>query len=91
MDEDHELERFFSGLPGFRSSQVVGDPLPSLTIEQKMKLGQAAIGLFDSTISSNLLPESVKNRRAIICAKALDPTTFSFDYRQIVWRILFDD
>jgi hypothetical protein len=31
LDEDHELERFFSGLPGFRSSKVVNDPLPSLT------------------------------------------------------------
>ncbi|KAH9165362.1 hypothetical protein EDB89DRAFT_2102259, partial [Lactarius sanguifluus] len=28
-DEDHELERFLSGLPGFRSSKVVDDPLPS--------------------------------------------------------------
>jgi hypothetical protein len=28
LDEDHELERFFSGLPGFRSSTLVGDPLP---------------------------------------------------------------
>src|SRR6266702_3311082 len=31
LDEDHELERFFAGLPGFRSSKVVDDPLPSLT------------------------------------------------------------
>ena len=91
LDEDHELERFFSGFPGIRSSKVVDDPLPSLTTEQKMKLGQAVTGLFNSTISYNLLPESVKNRRAIICAKALDPATFSFEYRQIFWRILFDD
>jgi hypothetical protein len=28
LDEDHELERFFSGLPGFRSSKMVKDPLP---------------------------------------------------------------
>jgi hypothetical protein len=31
LDEDHELERFFSGLPGFRSSKLVKDPLPSLS------------------------------------------------------------
>jgi len=62
LDEDHELERFFSGLPGFRISKVVGDPLPGLTWEQKGRLCQAVIGLFDRTFSSNLLPESVKSR-----------------------------
>ncbi len=91
LDEDHELERFFSSLPGFRSSKVVNDPLPSLTPEQKEKLCQAVIGLFDRTFSSNLLPESAKSRRAIICAKALDPATFPTDYRQILNRIMFYD
>ncbi|KAH9051705.1 hypothetical protein EDB87DRAFT_1571172 [Lactarius vividus] len=37
LDEDHELERFFSGLPGFRRSKVVDDPLPGLTVGQKQK------------------------------------------------------
>ena len=27
LDEDHELERFFAGLPGFRGSKMVKDPL----------------------------------------------------------------
>ncbi|KAH9057256.1 hypothetical protein EDB87DRAFT_1833273 [Lactarius vividus] len=91
LDEDHELERFFSGLPGFRSSKVVDDPLPGLTWEQKGKFCQVVIGLFDRTFSSNLLSESVKGRRAIICAKALDPATFPVHCRQIVGRILVDD
>src|SRR5260370_25519554 len=73
MDEDHDLERFFSGLPGFRSSKVAEDPLPSLTEERKAGLFMALIGLLDRTFSSDLLPEPVKNRRAIICAKAVDP------------------
>ncbi|KAN0140443.1 hypothetical protein V8E53_001652, partial [Lactarius tabidus] len=38
LDEDHELERFFSGLPGFRSSKMVKDPLPNLTLDQQAKL-----------------------------------------------------
>ncbi|KAH9071381.1 hypothetical protein EDB83DRAFT_247958, partial [Lactarius deliciosus] len=59
LDEDHELERFFSGLPGFRSSNVVDDPLPRLTEEQKEKLSMALEGLFGRTFSSDLLPESV--------------------------------
>ena len=72
LDEDHELELFFSGLPGFRSSNVVDDPLPSLTEEEKWKLYRALRGLLDRTLSSDLLPAAVKNRRAMICAKAVD-------------------
>ena len=73
LDEDHELERFFSGLPGFRSSKVVDDPLPSLNFEQRLKLYYTLDGLIDRTFSSGLLPASVKERRAIICAKAASP------------------
>ena len=72
LDEDHELERFFSGLPGFRSSKLVDDPLPSLTEEEKLKLDGALHGLLDRTLSSDLLPAPVKKRRAMICAKAAD-------------------
>ena len=73
LDEDHELERFFSALPGFRSSKVVRDPLPSLTWEQKWQLGSALLGLLYRTFSSDLLPAPVKKRRAILCAKAIEP------------------
>ena len=73
LDEDHELESFFSGLPGFRSSKVVKDPLPSLTEEEILKLYGALYGLLERTFSSDLLPTPVKNRRALICAKAVDP------------------
>ena len=71
LDEDHELERFFAGLPGFRSSKVVEDPLPHLTREQQEKLVNSWIGLSDRTFSSDLLPEPVKKRRTVICAKAI--------------------
>ena len=73
LDEDHELERFFSGLPGFRSSKVVKDPLPDLTEEEKSKLSDGLLGLLDRTFSSDLLPAPVKDRRAMICNKAIDP------------------
>ena len=73
LDEDHELEHFFSGLPGFRSSKVVKDPLPSLTEEEMQKLYWALHGLLSRTLSSDLLPAHIKNRRALICAKAVDP------------------
>ena len=73
LDEDHELEGFFSGLPGFRSSRVVDDPLPSLTEEENWKLYRGLRGLLDRTLSSDLVPAPVKKRRAMICAKAADP------------------
>jgi hypothetical protein len=73
LDEDHELERFFAGLPGLRTSKLVNYPLPSLTLEQKWKLCQALTGLLDHTFTSDLLPTPVKIRRAILCAKAVDP------------------
>ena len=73
LDEDHELERFFSGLPGFRSSKVVKDPLPSLTEEEILKLYEALHGLLDRTFSSDFLPPPITDRRELICAKAVDP------------------
>ena len=80
LDEDHELERFFAGLPGFRSSKFIHDPLPDLLLGEIKMLGRALTGLLDRTLSSDLLPESVKKRRVIVCAKALDlkhfPRTF---------------
>ena len=77
LDEDHELERFFAGLPGFRGSKMVQDPLPDLTSEQQEKLLNALIGLSDRTSSSDLLPEAIKIQRTVIREKALGPEDFS--------------
>jgi hypothetical protein len=77
LDEDHELERFFSSLPDFRCSKVVHDPLLSLTEEQKEKLSQTLFKFLDLTFSSDLLSEAAKSHRAIMCAKALDLADFS--------------
>ena len=71
LDEDHELESFFAALPDFRSSKVVKDPLHSLTEDEMRKLYGALRGLLVRTLSSDLLPTPVKNRRALICAKAV--------------------
>ena len=72
LDEDHELERFFSSLPNFRSSKVVDDPFPSLTQEEKKKISDTLRRFLHYTLSSDLLPEAAKVQRAIMCAKALD-------------------
>jgi hypothetical protein len=90
LDEDHELERFFSGLPGFRSSKVVKDPLPDLTSEQHWKLLNALVGLSDRT-ASDLLPELVKIRRTVICRKAIGPADIPRELRRVLHRITSED
>ena len=92
LDEDHELERFFAGLPGFRSSKMVKDPLPDLKPEEQEKLLDTLIGLWDRTSSSNLLPEPVKIRRTVICGKALGPEDISQEnIERVLRRILSGD
>ena len=74
LDEDHELEHFFSG---FRSSKVVIDridPLPSLTEEGMRKLYSTLRGSLDRTflvrfaactcqiLASNDMPEARRPR-----------------------------
>ena len=73
LNGDNELERFFAGLPGFRDSRVVSNPLPSLPEVQKRRLSAELTEFMDRTFLSDLLPEPVKTRRAIICAKVIDP------------------
>ena len=92
LDEDHELERFYAGLPGFRSSKMVKDPLPDLTPEQQEKLLSALIGLSDRTASSDLLPEPVKIRRTVICGKVLGPEDISRkNIKHVLCRIVSGD
>ena len=92
LDEDHELERFFAGLPGFRGSKMVKDPLPDLTEEQQEKLLNALFGLSDHTSSSDLLPEAIKIRRTVICEKALGPEDISHEHiRRALRRIVSGD
>ena len=71
LDEDHELESFFSGLPGFQNSKAVRQPLRALNDDQRLKLATAMIGLLDRTFSSDLLPDQVKHYRSDICTNAV--------------------
>ncbi|KAI9458613.1 hypothetical protein BJY52DRAFT_1416389 [Lactarius psammicola] len=91
LEKDDELELFFMGLPGFRSSKVVADPLPGLTRLEKRRLFEELLELMDRTLSSDLLNEKIKNRRAMICAKAINPADISGAFRWILDRILTDD
>ena len=91
LDEDHELEDFFDGLPGFRRSKMVRDPLPDLTWEQHAKLLHALIGLSDRTSSSDLLPEKVKIQRTVVCRKAIGPAVIPIAIWGAFHRIVSED
>jgi len=91
LEKDDELELFFMGMPGFRSSKVVADPLPGLTRWEKRRLFEELLELMDRTFSSDLLTEKVKNRRIMICAKAINPADISGAFRLILDRILTED
>ena len=91
LDEDHELVRFFSGLPGFHNSRVLKEPLHGLDDRQKLRLLEAAIRLLDRTLSSNLLSVQVRRQRADICANAIDLVVTPGVFPTIVRKLASED
>ena len=91
LHEDKKLERFFYSIPGFYRSDAVKFSLYSLAEAQMENLLSGLIGFLDRTYSSVSLPEPDKNRRAMICTRALDPTKFPDEYKDILFRILSED
>jgi hypothetical protein len=87
LDEDHELERFFSGLPGFYNSKVLKDPLHSLDDQQNLQLLTTMIGLLDRTFSSDFLPDQIKRQRADICSNAIELVDTPKAFPEIVRRL----
>ncbi|KAH9971338.1 hypothetical protein BGW80DRAFT_454199 [Lactifluus volemus] len=76
LDEDHELEQFFEAIPAFSTSQVAHEPK---RIFAKVNVGElnfpvtaACNGFLIRTFSFHLLSESIKERRFILCMRALD-------------------
>jgi hypothetical protein len=54
LDEDHELERSFAGIPGLRDSTVVHNSLDIFFRQYGKKLSDTLIGFMGRTLSSNL-------------------------------------
>ena len=66
LDEDDALETFFDSIPGFCNSKLT---LP-LSFPVPTSLRQALDGFLNRTFSSNLVSESVRANRLIICLNA---------------------
>lgn len=87
LDNDHEVERYISGIPGFLCSPVVNDPLPRLDKGQKKKFLVALIQFLDLTFTPDLLPEPDRERRAAICKRAFDRVEMLHVYKHILRAI----
>ncbi len=88
LDEDHELEQFFAGIPGFFESTVIKDP------RNAFRTGWTLLGtlleLVNQTLSSCTLPNLVKWQRIAVCRKAMDVASFPvhshpLDLALLVW------
>ena len=87
LDEDHDMEHFFSDLPMFHGAKPV-DPKSDLSRKEQERQLKAFMGFLDDTFSSDLLSELSKERRAIVYAKALDPAELPDAYRAILGGVV---
>jgi hypothetical protein len=71
LSGDEDLERFFDAIPGFCDSEEVENPKRSLEILGHLRLAEELVGFWNRTLSSNLVSESVKERRVIICVDVI--------------------
>ncbi|KAH9963782.1 hypothetical protein BC827DRAFT_1266131 [Russula dissimulans] len=74
LSEDHDLEQFFEGLPGFCDSDAVDDVQRSLDILGRERLADTLDEFWNRTLSSNQQPSAVKERRLVVCLRVLEAT-----------------
>ena len=87
LHEDDELERFFASIPGFCGSKVFDDPHRSLAQLDSWTSAQALEVFLDHSWSSNLVSETVKQRRLVICVRAADASRLYFASEWILRRV----
>ena len=90
LDEDQELEKFFEGIPGLCSSGAVPNAQLGVIRRHEKKFSNALIEFMNRTLSSNLISESVKQRRINICTKVVDVTSLLGPW-WILRRVLLGD
>lgn len=78
LDDDHEWEQFFAGIPGFFGSKLINNPDCILNELRRTFVG-ALGGFLDRTLASNLLPEPIKTRRFVTCFNAAVATSTGID------------
>ena len=90
LNDDDEFEQFFDALPSLCDSEALLDPYKAFIKPNEKKLSHALIGMMDRTLLSDLVPEQVKQRRIIICTKAIGATSL-LEPRWTLRRVLCGD
>ena len=90
LNDDDEFEEFFDALPSLCDSEELEYAQRDFIQPNEKMLSHALIGMMDRTLSSDLAPESVKQRRIIICTKVVGATSL-LDPSWTLPRVLFGD
>jgi hypothetical protein len=90
LSDDDEFESFFDALPSLCDSEALGDSQRAFIKPNEKILSHALVGMMDRTLLSDLVPEEVKQRRIIICTKAIDATSLLGPWWTLR-RVLFGD
>jgi hypothetical protein len=77
LDEDYELEQFFAGIPEFCNSKVVDNPQSSQDSLRSSTVASTLNGFLERTWLSNLVSETIKIQRLVICVRAIDAAYLS--------------
>jgi hypothetical protein len=88
--EDGELQEFFEGIPGLCNSKAVPNALRDFIKPHTKRLGYELTEFMNRTLSSDLVSESVKQKRIVICSKVID-TTHLLEDGQFLRRVFFED
>jgi hypothetical protein len=90
LNQDHEFERFFAGVPDFCGSRAVENPVGRLLELNgaQRKLSRALLGFMHRTVTSHLVSETARLHRIKICLKAIDalPTLVSWSILRRVFE-----
>ena len=90
LNDDDEFEEFFDALPSLCKSEALVDPQGAFIKRNEKILSHALVGMMDRTLLSDLVSEEVKERRIIICTKAIDATSLLGPWWTLR-RVLFGD
>ena len=90
LDEDKDLDHFFTGLPGFFNSNVVKEPLHNLGSHKKRKLLDAIIRLLDRTYSSSLSVKD-KSHKADIYINAINQVVAPEAFQDVLLSLASKD
>ena len=90
LDQDKELEQFFAGIPRLCDSNEIPNAQLGVIKRHERKFSSVLIDFMNRTLSSDLISESVKRRRIIICIKVVDVTSLLEPW-WILRRVLLRD